>query len=236
MRIMKQELRIKNILEIIALVSIMLYSLFFIYTSSAQVAPQFMITWKANAYAPSDFQGKVLPNGNTVVDLAVELIDSNRLVNLSQNEIRWYVNNTLIASGRGLKTTTYVPTQFTRGSLTVRVEIRDYRGAHREGRIAIPVVDPQVVIEIPRPNNRIAPEIHSFRALPYFFNITSLSQLGFTWSINGAEAGGIVEDPALADVDATGLPSGFNLTLNVLVNSLIRQIEVANNRVSIIVQ
>ena len=81
---------------------------------NAQVRPEFLITWRASNYAPSDFAGKILPIPGSALTAALEIIDGGRIADLSQTEIRWSVNNKIGQSGKGIKTFSFLIDQFER--------------------------------------------------------------------------------------------------------------------------
>lgn len=191
-------------------------------SSAAQQAPEMMLTWKANNYAPADYQGKILPADGTKVDMALELIDNGKLANLSGIEVRWFVNKKLSASGLGLKNFSFVADRF-RGDQAVEVNLINYKGQNLTKRVIIPVVSPEVVIDD-------GPDV--FKALLYFFNIQNLSQMKITWSANGIETSGAVENPGILNLDTAGLPSGTNINLEVTAQNLLKPIETATKSVT----
>lgn len=192
------------------------------FTGNAQALPEFMLTWKANNYAPASYQGKVLPANGTKVDVAMELIDNGKLANLSGTEVRWFVNRKLSAFGSGLKNFSFTADRF-RGDQVVEVTLVDYKGQGLTKRIVIPVVSPEVAIDG-------GPNI--FRALLYFFNVQNLSQIKITWSASGNEASGLVENPDILNLDTTGVPSETEINLQLTVQNLLKPIETATKSVT----
>ncbi len=221
---MKKITNYKKISSLLILVSIF----YFLVSNSgnAQTLPEFMLTWKAGNYAPSDYQGKTLPTDGTKVDVALELIDGGRLADLSTTKVRWLVNRKLSASGSGLKNFSFTVDRF-RGDHAVEVTLVDYKGQNLTKRIVIPVVSPEVAIGG-------GPNV--FRALLYFFNIQNLSQMKITWSANGNEAGGSVENPDILNLDTTGVPSGTEINLELTVQNLLKPIETATKSIRFVKQ
>lgn len=157
--------------------------------AKAQSIPEFMITWKADSYTPSDYQGKILPSPGSAINLSLELINNKQLVNLSDYEIRWFINNKLQAKNWGLKNLTYKIDELEREDQNILIKIMNYQGKDLEKLITIPLVMPEVII---RPIN-----IGLFKALPFFFNVTSPNQLSFNWLINNQAPDKDGEDPNL---------------------------------------
>ncbi len=186
-------------------------------SSSAQQAPELMVTWQSNNYAPPAYQGKILPIDGSRIDMALELIDNGKIANLAAKEIRWLINGDELKSGFGLKNISFVADGF-QGDQEVEITIVDYNGVNLEKLITIPVVRPEVVITG-------GPDI--FRALPYFFNVRNLSQLQFIWSANGRPATGLVENPDSLELDTAGISAGQDISINASVTNINKRIETA---------
>lgn len=180
------------------------------FYASAQQAPEFLITWVADNYVPPEYQGKILPIGNSTVNASLELISSGKLINLSSYEVRWFLNDEPLVSGLGIKNANFTVDPFSgRAFSELRAEIIDYRGQDLKKTIDIPTTILKTTII--RTNNI------SFKALPYFFNTLTLSQLTFGWSVNNIETEGIVENPNMLSINFTGpkLEDTINVALTV---------------------
>lgn len=150
--------------------------------------PQALITWEAHTYTPSWYEGKVLPTGNSEILVAVDLVDRNRFVDLSNQPIVWSVNGNPIREGRGLTRASFqVPSPIGGGAVEIRVQLPGYPGGDVSGNtILIPVSSPEVVIE--GPVGQVRNRTFSFRGIPFFFNTDSLESLLFSWTANGIPA------------------------------------------------
>ncbi len=204
----------------------LLFSILYPLSSRGQQAPEFMVSWKANSYVPPDYPGKALPSPTSPIEIAFELLENSRIVNLAGNEVRWFINNQLQKSGLGLKTLTYIPLRFERQDKTIRIEVRRYRGANLEETIVIPIAEPEVVI------TPLADNI--FKALPYFFNTASLNQLNFEWTVNGQRPEGTPENPNILEL--ASLPAGININISVLVKNLKQVLESTSNSLNFLSQ
>ncbi|MDP2696224.1 MAG: hypothetical protein Q8O87_03185 [bacterium] len=185
-------------------------------TVNSQTAPQFITSWKANSYVPAEYIGKALPTRDTGVDVAFDLIHNNRAVNLTQTEVRWYLNNKFQTSGLGLTNFDFDVSNITHSSQTIRIVVMDYNGADLTKSVIIPVADPQVTM-VKIANNE-------YKALPYFFNIASLGDLDFQWSANGIVATSD-ERPDTLTVNIQGGSLGATINISLSVKSLIDSIE-----------
>lgn len=157
-----------------------------IFSRVQAAGPQGVITWKARTFVPSEYQGKTLPGSNTPVLASFEILDGGKLVNISGYKIYWYMNDHLIDRGVGLQTVTLrTPQVVGGGTITLRAQISDYPGGIFSKSVDIPLVSPSVVLESPYAGNRFTGQSAQLKALPYFFTVTDISFLSFSWKVNG---------------------------------------------------
>lgn len=132
----------------------------------AQIPPELIVTWRAFSYAPPDYTGKILPTKKTLVTAAVEALERNKLADLNQKEVRWYLDNQFLGGGRGLKNISFrVPAVTSRDPL-LRVTIDN-----QDKFVSLPLAEPEAVIINPV----------TLQARPYFFNIERLNELDWRW-------------------------------------------------------
>lgn len=176
---------------------------------------QILITWQANSYAPSSYQGKVLPSGGSLLSAAVELLNNGRISSLAGQRIFWYVNDGFAGSGQ--KISFHVPANSAGGAIDLRVELPDSKLLKT---ISIPVSRPIAVIESPFPGRKFSSQNIELKARPYFFNTASPSALGYSWSVNGQKASS-TENSAVLDVNVQpGTARGFSLNVNLSIGDL----------------
>jgi hypothetical protein len=155
-------------------------------THAQTAAPQFLMTWSAsNSYVPVGYTGKVLPNQESQITAALEVMANGKLVNLSNETIYWYQDDTLLGGGVGTQQFTFRPYGTAPNVVTLKVELPDYPGGLLIHEINIPVTQPLAVVLAPYPNGVFASTPLVVQALPYFFAASSTSPLNFTWSVNG---------------------------------------------------
>ena len=81
--------------------TILLFTFYFLLSAVifAQAAPEFLVSWRAVGYVPPDYQGKILPNKNSRVEMGFDLIAQNKIADLSRYNISWFldfeVNNSI---------------------------------------------------------------------------------------------------------------------------------------------
>lgn len=148
----------------------------------AQSISQAVITWQANNFFSSDYLGKALPSTGTRVSLSVAIISGGKIVSLSGARIFWYVDEKLI-SRSDEPNVTFTATKRGGDNHFVRVVVES-QGGRFEDSTRVPVVKPSLAVGIPYPGN-IVPQNSDIRlkALPFFFNISSLDGLKFSWRV-----------------------------------------------------
>ena len=159
-----------------------------------------LIGWEAKTYVPPAYRGRALPSAESEIVATVDLIDRGRPANLSFYPINWYVNSSPAGGGIGKTTFSFfAPSTLGKGSVRLRAEITSYPGGSITNTIEIPIVSPEAVIVAPHPLSRV-PRSFRVEALPYFFNVAKLSELAFSWLVNG-EAPANFEDPAALAIE-----------------------------------
>ncbi len=191
-------------------------------TARAQTAaatassPWFLITWKTTgSYIPSFYQGKALPTYGSNITASLELISpQGKVLDLSQQTIYWYVNDNLVGGGVGVQHVTFPPIGDAPNTINLRVTIPNYNGAYLVHAITIPMVLPEAVIYAPYPNGQFSQNPVSVQAIPYFFNVSDLTKLSYTWSVNG-QNGSNAENPEAAQITLPqGTQSGTSVSVS----------------------
>lgn len=198
-----QELKSKKYLGVGALIVLIIavFSFSGLVKVKAQInEPEFLITWKTNTYVPKSFLNKVLPTDASLVNISFELVDRGKLINLSDSEIYWYLNDELIKGGLGIQEASFRARGV--GSQNLRIKIPNYKGGLLMKNIIIPSVEPEVAIIAPYYQNKFQALGLKIDAQPYFFNVTDLNELQFSWQINGQKP------------KNTGRPDQLNIVLN----------------------
>lgn len=202
---------------------------FLVNPANSQSRPELFVSWKAENFAPSDYQGKILPVRESVINVSFDLIDNGRTTNISRNEIQWKSGGKILNSGLGLKNNSFRVSKLNSGDLTIAITVFNYGGRDIQETVTIPVAEPEVVIDQIGTN--------SFAAKPYFFNVAGLGELKFEWSVNGEQPQGLPEDPNILTVEnidtSAEIPINLELNLEVDVVNLLNQLERALGRLTI---
>ncbi len=185
--------------------------------SVAQInGPHLLITWRAESYVPSNFSGKVLPTANSPITATIELIENNKLADLSGQTIYWYANNEFMGGGVGTRSISFLAPKTAGGTVTLRAAIQGYEGGLSQS-IDIPVARPETVIRAPFPDGTVSTRSIDLAAYPYFFNVRDPLALAFSWTVNG-EAPKHFDDPEILHVSlgpdvANGTPIAVSLNI-----------------------
>lgn len=201
-----KNLKFKNFFYIAA---IMLLFLFLIAHQKvqAQPAPVFMVTWQAESFIPAEFEGRAIPTNRTSVEVAMNLVENKKIVNLSGTEIKWFVNDKRVLRGNGAQLMHFQVDEFTNRAQGVRIEIPDHKGIKLEKTILIPLATPELVVQTFRIGDKIgAGETITLKAMPYFFNTATIQDLSFNWLVNNKE-------PRIDDPLAFTSPNELALTI-----------------------
>ena len=199
---------------------------------SAQTAPQFLVSWRAENYVPPAYQGKIFPGASSPVEIGFDLIDANKIVNLSKNQISWSSNGTPLQSGIGLKTVRF---NSKNTGQSVRIIVSDYKRNDLDYVFEIPVFRPELALDIPSSDNRVGLGQITIKALPYFFNAANKLGLAFNWSYNGQPVPGTSENPSALTLTlkSEGAPKNADILISAVVQNIFNPLEIASRIINL---
>lgn len=187
---------------------------------ASAASPQILITWKTTgSYIPSGYQGKALPTYGSNITASIEIVSDGKLVDLSGQTIYWYLNDTdtLIGGGVGAQSITFPPLGKPPNVTTLEVELPYYPSGFILHSIDIPMVQPQAVIEAPYPAGQFSINPVTLTAVPYFFSISSPTDLSYSWSVND-QPGSNTENPNVVQItlpQGTAAGTSFDVSLTI---------------------
>ena len=227
-------------MKVLTLSTIFIICFIFSGIALAQTSPQFMISWKAYNYSPSWYQGKNFPVYSSPVEISFELLEDNKIVNLSKNEIRWYINNNLFTKGNGLQTIRFIHKNQAGTNISVRIAVENYKGEELNKFVYIPVKNPEAIINAPYLTGKVKiGQTYQLKAFPFFFNASSLNDFSFNWTVNN-QSTFPEENEETQDVlnltISTSTPSGLELNINLTATNLLQTIEKVTKNLKLIVQ
>ncbi len=207
------------------------------YFANAQTSPQFLISWQAQNYAPSWYQGKILAVNSAPVNISFELIDGGKIVDLSKTVVRWYVNDNLVINednGLGIKKLKINIPDYNGGQTQIRIAVVDYRGGDLIDKLVeIPVVSPEAVINAPYADGKIKTGSSILGLIPFFFNINDINNLLVGWSING-QVPANSDNPYLLNLNiGSDTPQNTQINVSVSVKNILKQLEFANQSIQL---
>lgn len=178
-----QNKKIKTVILSISLLVLALIPLSNVH--SQEVDSELIITWQAQNFYPSDYQGKAnIAEDNSVLISAMGTLD-NQVIDLSNAEFSWYIDNNLYENSVGASEIIFDADKNSGNSYFIRVVVRS-ENVNFEKSFNISVREQEVVIENNSPSNSLSQnEEIILKSTPYFFNISSIDNLSFFWEING---------------------------------------------------
>lgn len=202
---------------------------------NAQTAAKFLVSWRAINYVPADYQGKILPSESTPIEVSFDLIDGNKIANLSQSDISWHVNNKFLRSAPGLKTITL--NSLLNGQ-SIRITVSDYKRQDWDYTFDIPAVRPELTINSRTVSQKLKLGEYLLAALPYFFNVTNQNEIIFQWNINNQAPANQAENPGILSLKLTsqGTPKEAEIPIQATAQNAFRQLEFASRKINFLVE
>ncbi len=230
--------KFKNISTFLSV--ILVFSFLFLNFSFAQSSPQFLVSWQAQNYAPSWYEGKILPINGTQVNINFELIDGGKLADLSKTIVRWYVNDKLIInekSGLGIKNLKINAPDFNGDNTEIRIALVNYKGGELIDKIVeIPVSGPEAVINAPYPDGKIGIGSSVLGLIPFFFNISDISNFSIDWLVNGRTPDSS-NNPYLFNLNiGSDTPQNTQINISVSVKNILKTLEFTSQSINLIVK
>lgn len=200
--------------------------------TNAQTAPEFLVSWRTVNYVPPGFQGKILPSRSSLIEIGFDLVDNNKIVNFSNHQIKWFLNNKLLQSGVGLKTVRF---NSQRADNLIRIRVEDYRGRSVSKILTILTARPEVLINSRIPDKNINLGNYTLEVLPYFFNVSDLAELSFRWSVNNRLIRGANSSLFNLNLESEGSPITTDLTVSATISNNLNPLEVGRKIIKLTV-
>lgn len=183
--------------------------------------PTFWVTWNALSYTAPHFEGKALPSIGTPINVAFELVSNGKVVTLGSQEVRWYLGETMVKKGQGVKEYSF-RSGISSGAYLVRIELPGFKGgASLIKSIQIPATRPELVLDAPYNRSAITGSELNLQALAYYFNASRSSDLLWNWKVNNETPRGEAQVPDKITITIPeGAPTGSQILTNIeVVNS-----------------
>lgn len=170
-----------------ALIGLMLVGVLGI-AGKAHAEVDFLTSWHTKTYVPAWYEGKAFPTYQSFVSVNFELVENGKMADLSKTAVRWYVDDKLLkneTNGLGIRQMTVFNKKYGGDLLGIKIVIPDYKGQALTKLLDIPVKKPEVVIDAPYFQKKIAKGDHAIYAWPLFFNAADIDDLVLQWTVDG---------------------------------------------------
>ncbi len=166
------------------LVFVFLGALLFSFSIASAASSQVLLTWEAENYAPALYPGRHLVTPGSSVSVSAELLSGGKLQDTRQAVFTWYIDGDRFLKGVGKKEISFSAKKAYGNSYSVRVVVQ-LGGAEFEAASQIFVSRPQLVLAHPYASGFLRAGSEAFfRALPYFFNVSSPQDVRVSWSVS----------------------------------------------------
>ncbi|KKS82762.1 MAG: hypothetical protein UV58_C0005G0016 [Candidatus Wolfebacteria bacterium GW2011_GWC1_43_10] len=178
--------------------------------------PLLLFSWKAQNFVPDWFGGKSLPINQTKILMSFEAVsqsqaDLGKIMDVSEKEISWYVNDKTVGKGKGLKSVTVTKDDFPRDSIDVKIKGEFYDADAKESYFVnkyftVPISEPEIVLSYKKTENYFSlNETARFDLFPFFFNVAS-DFLDIGWRVNEREINPLLRENLFLDLKVSDMP------------------------------
>jgi len=197
--------------------------------------PLFLINWGAHTFVPSFYQGKALPVGKADVRVSFDIIENGSSVSLRNKEVQWFLDERPIAAGPDLKQINISLQNVEDRDALVRVQVRNFKNrSDLVKTFLIPVTAPDIVIDLPQTS--LTPGVTTVKSWPFFFNVSKLKDLVFSWLANGKETRGDVNMPNNLELELPPEVAGSSINLAVTAQNRFNLLESARKALNLLVR
>ncbi len=205
----------------------------------AQEGPNFVLTWQADNFYPSNYTLKAAAAPNSPVTISLAALENGRFSDLSGTEIVWYRNGKYLDNGVGLTRVTF-PVDWRVAPPGSNYSIRAlvyYPDGVAESTVHIPIEQQGVVLDIPRFGYEAPSGSQTaITAIPFFFNVNDFSALRFEWNVEDTTRSEKTEENILVlNVGALQATQRY-IPISVRVTNNEGFIEWAEKRINILIQ
>ena len=166
----------------------------------ASTDPFLYLTWKAKSYTPDNFLGKILPGANSPILVSLEAFENGKVADISGSQIKWYIDGELFSTAVGQKSFTIrTDKKPTSGVMSIRAEVLNKWKTIKMKTVDIPISPPVIILKSNYLSRTFGDNKISVSASPYFFGVIGLSDLVFSWKVNGVVVNS-AENPQAVDI------------------------------------
>lgn len=194
--------------------------LFFFPIQSQAAITSVTLTWSTNTYVPINYQGKALPSRGSVIEVAANINSTD--INPKELFYNWFLDDHIQKgnSGQGRQVFKFnIGERNKKRSVKVDVSNAEKTFSISSSYLMLKPQEPEIVLETtlsPTFSGLIqeykiaSDQTAIFTAQPYFFNINSINDLNYKWSLAGS----------IAEQDSNRNPNIFTLKIGKLIKSI----------------
>lgn len=197
-----------------------------------------IITWTTDAFAPSNYEGKIMPTNGSNIYLYLTAKKSGKIIDLSALPILWYLDNEFLEGAIGKTSAAFKVRKLPGDYHYVKAEVQLAGGEKISGYANIPVLKPKAVINFLKgfENFRVYPNSTvNLSLIPYFFNIKTIEDLNFSWNIQIPGSSYKTDGESGVLINTGNLPEGQKIEISASAQNKINPLESAFNKKTIYV-
>jgi len=162
-------------------------------SAKTETPPSFIyLSWEGDGGAPLNYEGKILATIGSIIKVSVQplIYSAGKYLDSSEWEYKWFLNDEIVAKGKGLKDFRFRAKDYNAASYKVRVKVVFSDQSFKEKELTISIAKPEVLVKpfdakvIIKGKNLETnnPEI-KLQAIPYFFGGGN-NNLRLSWYLN----------------------------------------------------
>ncbi len=161
-----------------------LFFLFFIITTNNIFAQQdsdynIILNWTVYNLFPNFYLNKNLPTPGSDIEIGLILLKNNKIIDLNNYLIQWFVDNELFKEDYGLTKINFKIKKSVNSYYIINVKIIINDDKKIQKNIIINIKKPKISLEYFIENNDLI-----LKSWPFFFNAEDIKNLKFNWLIN----------------------------------------------------
>jgi len=199
---------------------IAIFCLFFFPIQSQAAITSVTLTWSTNTYVPINYQGKALPSRGSRIEVVANINSAD--INPKELFYNWFLDDHIQkeSSGQGRQVFKFnIGERNKKRSVKVDVGNAEKTFSISSSYLMLKPQEPEIVLEttsiptfsgLTQEYEVASDQTEIFTAQPYFFNIGSINDLKYKWSLAGS----------IAEQNNSRNPNVFTLKIGKLIKSI----------------
>ena len=189
---------------------IAIFCLFLFPIQSQAAINSVTLTWSTNTYIPLDYQGKALPSRGSMIEVVANIDSKN--INPQELFYNWFLDDHIQKgnSGQGRQVFKFnIGERNKKRSVKADISNLEKTFSVSSSYLMLKPQEPEIILKT-KAWTLTSDQTAVFTAQPYFFNINSINDLKYKWSLAGS----------IAEQDSDRNPNVFTLKIGKLVKSI----------------